>query len=67
MVDDSILILVFLFVNRMAAPPVTVNVAVSDQFFGWVFGLGDLVRIVAPVHVKQGMKEMLEKVHEGYN
>lgn len=45
---------------------ITVNVAVSNQFYGWVFGLGNMVRIVAPEHVKQGMKELLESVHGRY-
>ena len=39
---------------------VTVNVAVSNQFFGWVFGLGKMVRIVGPESVKEKMKKALE-------
>jgi len=46
---------------------VTVNVAVSHQFYGWVFGLGNLARIVGPEHVKQGMKELLENAHKKYD
>ncbi len=45
---------------------ITVKVAVSEQFYGWVFGLGNKARIVAPEHVKQGMKNLLESVHERY-
>ena len=45
---------------------ITVNVAVSHQFYGWVFGLGNLARIVGPEHVKQGMKDLLESVHGRY-
>lgn len=45
---------------------VSVKVAVSNQFYGWVFGLGNMVRIIAPEHVKQGMKQLLESVHSRY-
>jgi predicted DNA-binding transcriptional regulator YafY len=45
---------------------ITVNVAVSNQFYGWVFGLGNMVRIVGPEHVEQGMKDMLEEVRKRY-
>ena len=45
---------------------VTVKVAVSNQFYGWVFGLGNMARIVAPGHVKQGMKDLLESVYGRY-
>ena len=34
-----------------------INVAVSPQFFGWVFGLGESVRIVKPKEVADEMKE----------
>jgi len=45
---------------------ITVPVAVSDQFFGWVFGLGKTVRIVGPEDVKEKMKKALEAVLERY-
>ena len=45
---------------------VTVNVAVSNQFFGWVFGLGKMVRIVGPESVKEKMKKALEGILERY-
>lgn len=45
---------------------ITASVAVSPQFYGWVFGLGNLARIIGPEHVRQGMKEMLESVHGRY-
>ena len=45
---------------------VSVKVAVSNQFYGWVFGLGNMVKIIGPEHVKQGMKELLESVHGRY-
>jgi len=44
----------------------TVSVAVSPQFFGWLFGLGKKARIVAPEHVKQQMKEHLADVSSKY-
>ena len=46
---------------------ISVTVAVSPQFFAWVFGLGNYVTITGPEHVKQQMKEMLETVHSRYN
>jgi len=45
---------------------ITVPVAVSDQFFGWVFGLGKAVRIVGPESVKEKMKQALEGILERY-
>ena len=45
---------------------VTVNVAVSNQFFGWVFGLGKMVRIVGPESVKEKMNKALEGILERY-
>jgi UDP-galactopyranose mutase len=47
---------------------ISVSVAVSQQFFAWVFGLGKAVRIVAPESVKEQMKKaLLEKYGEGSN
>ena len=45
---------------------ITVPVAVSNQFFGWVFGLGKMVKIVAPESVKEKMKEALSENLERY-
>ena len=45
---------------------VSVEVAVSDQFFGWVIALGDNVRIIGPQNVMQQMKEVGKKVLEQY-
>ena len=44
----------------------SVDVTVSDQFFGWVFGLGDGVRLLAPANAVKEFKEELEKVRKGY-
>ena len=41
---------------------VSVNVAVSPQFYSWIFGLSDKVHIESPVSVRKGMQEYLEKV-----
>lgn len=45
---------------------ITVTVAVSPQFFGWVFGLGNYVSIVGPENVKNQMKKKLEDIHKRY-
>ena len=45
---------------------VSVEVAVSDQFFGWVVALGDKVKIVGPQDVVQQMKKIGKKVLEQY-
>lgn len=45
---------------------VNVNVAVSPQFYSWIFGLSDKVRIESPAFVREGMREYLEKVHKLY-
>lgn len=45
---------------------ITVSVAVSQQFFGWVFGLGKMVRITAPESVKEQMKKALMDIVERY-
>ena len=45
---------------------VSVSVAVSQQFFAWVFGLGKAVRIVAPESVKEQMKKALQDIAESY-
>lgn len=41
-----------------------VDVAVSDQFFGWIFALGGSVVIAGPDEVRMRFKEELEKVKE---
>ncbi|MBQ4088693.1 MAG: WYL domain-containing protein [Clostridia bacterium] len=45
---------------------ITVPVAISMQFFGWVFGLGKMVRIVEPEDVKAKMKKALQDIIERY-
>lgn len=46
---------------------VNVDVAVSEQFFGWVFALGESVRITAPDDVVKQMKGALNTVRKQYS
>lgn len=43
-----------------------VRVSVSNQFFGWLFGLGSDVKILAPENVVNRMKVELLKISEQY-
>ena len=43
-----------------------IKVAISNQFFGWIFGLGKGVRIVGPKRVKDKMKEQLSILSKLY-
>jgi len=45
---------------------IRVKVAVSNQFFGWIFGLGRQVEIMEPKSVVKKMKDMLKNVGEQY-
>ncbi|WP_029322943.1 helix-turn-helix transcriptional regulator [Butyrivibrio sp. AE3004] len=45
---------------------VRTEVAVSEQFFGWLFGLGTIVKITAPASVVKAYKEELNKLQEFY-
>ena len=45
---------------------VTVPVAVSPQFFGWVLGLGKNVQIIKPEEVRIQMREYLAGISEYY-
>ncbi len=46
---------------------VVVDVAVSDQFYGWIFGLGGKVIIESPEDVKKGMLRMFEDQRNAFN
>ena len=46
---------------------VTVLVSVSPQFFGWVFGLGDKVRIIGPDSIVEQMQTILSQVASSYS
>lgn len=43
-----------------------VNVAVSEPFLGWVFALGDKVKIAGPESVAERMKELAKATYERY-
>ena len=45
---------------------VIAKVAVSPQFFGWIFGLGENVMIEYPLTVAKQMKDMLKERHKAY-
>ena len=45
---------------------VNVKVSVSNQFFGWIFGLGSDVKILSPENVVERMKEEVKKIGELY-
>ncbi len=44
----------------------TVEVAISDQFFGWVFSLGDNVKLAGPDEVVEGYRANIRKMEEMY-
>ena len=41
-------------------------VAVSQQFYGWLTGLGNMVQLTGPKHVKEEYKEYLEGILRNY-
>lgn len=43
-----------------------VEVAVSEQFFGWITGLGREVQIVSPQSVVEEYRDLLEDLGEMY-
>lgn len=45
---------------------ITVPVAISPQFYGWVFGLKNYVTIESPPEVVEGMQDMLSAVEKRY-
>jgi predicted DNA-binding transcriptional regulator YafY len=45
---------------------VTVSVAVSKQFYGWLCGFGNLVKVLSPSHVVDDFKAHLDKVASLY-
>lgn len=45
---------------------IKVDVAVSDQFLGWIFALGDGAKIIGPANVVEQMKELAKKAIEKY-
>ena len=45
---------------------VNVDVAVSNQFIGWIVGLGDGVEILAPQSLRENVKNMLHNLMKRY-
>ena len=45
---------------------IRVEVAISPQFYGWIFGLGENVMIEYPLKVAKQMKNMLKERHKAY-
>lgn len=43
------------------------NVAISDQFYGWIFGLGEGVEIISPSGVVEEAKALSKRIFERYN
>lgn len=43
-----------------------IKVAVSNQFFGWIFALGENIKILGPESVVQKMKEEIKKAEDMY-
>ena len=46
---------------------VSVRVCASPQFFAWVFGLGDLVKIVSPDEIITQFQNSLKKIADAYH
>jgi len=46
---------------------ITVKVAVSPQFVGWILALGDQVKITGPDEVVELMKEKVEAIYHNYH
>lgn len=45
---------------------VTISVYLSQQFFGWLFGLGEKVEIISPVNVRQEYIKSIQNVFKKY-
>lgn len=45
---------------------VTLSAVVSPQFFGWLFGLGDKVKLLSPDWAVEAWQEQLRAVEKGY-
>ena len=45
---------------------VNVDVHISNQFLGWVFSLGDGVKIISPDEVVEQMKQEVERLQKQY-
>ena len=45
---------------------ITAPVEISDQFYGWVLGFGNKVKILKPQKVVEGFTEYLNKIRNIY-
>lgn len=45
---------------------VKTDIEVSNQFFGWICGFGNQVKILNPPSVVDGMKEYIRKIQKVY-
>lgn len=45
---------------------INVDVNVSNQFFGWIVGLGNYARIERPLEVKMMFKDYIERISQEY-
>ena len=41
---------------------IIVSVEVSNQFFGWLCGLGKAVRLVSPAHIAEQLKDYVKGI-----
>lgn len=57
---------VFVAKESASAFSVHFKAVVSPQFYGWLFGLGDKVKISAPKHVAEGYRSYLQNVLQLY-
>ena len=46
---------------------VAVNVAISPQFFGWIFSLGKNVKVTEPEEVVEEMREFGKRMIKSYS
>ena len=46
---------------------VTLPLVVSPQFFGWLFGLGDAVKLLGPPAAVQAFREQMSAVEKQYD
>lgn len=57
---------VIMIPDEQEAFKANVLVTVSNQFFGWLAGLGSDVRIIGPAHVRDEYQEYLQKILKQY-
>ena len=44
----------------------TVSVALSRQFFGWIFSIGEEIQVIGPTYVVDRMKEETRRLVSQY-